>query len=1152
MADIGSLAIRIRLDDTQFQSSSAQVNRNLKTLGNEMTIIRNKGKEWGNSVKGLTERQKVLKNILSQQEMKVRSASEKYKMLTKEHGEGSVKAQKHAAALNKLVAQFTKTEAELKDVNQALTKHRREMGVTGNSYTNFSAKAERLSKNLSRVGTKLHDTGQKARMTGRTMTTSVTLPIVGLGVATLKTAADFEASMSKVAAISGATGDELKSLENQAKELGRTTKFSASEAAEAQTFLAMAGFKSNQILKAMPGLLSLAAAGNLDLGRAADIASNIMSAFTIKAENAGHVSDVLAEASANANTNVEQLGTAMQYLGPVSNALGWSLEEATSAVMALSDAGLQGEKAGAAFSTSLTRISKPTKEASKVMENLGMKFFTAEGKMKTMPKVIEEIERGTKGLTNEQKAAALSTIFGQEAYKAWEVLLQKGSKSLEKNTKMLVEADGASKRMADTMSKNTKGSFKEFQSAAEGLAIELGDVLLPIANDLLKTVTDWTRGFSELDRETQKQILTMAGLAAAAGPVLMGLGSITTGVGLLMKGAAPVVKILGKGAGLAGVLTKLPGPIGLVAGGLAIATGAFIAIKDATEEASKVSLDHVNSLAEQKVQLEELSTQYNKLRDKNKLSNDEMLRFRDIQSELKLAKSKEEIKNLTDEAERLSKKSGLSNDEMKKMLKLNDDIINLTPAVEKSFSDRGEAIIKSKDAISEVNESLAESIRLELENQRIKNDSNLEKNIRKHIENVKELQKAEKERNAQKREADEIEATIAELKIKKQRELNEKKEGAAVATQLEIERQEGLLINLDSLVSKEADKVSKKMKAVDASEKEIQKTIKLYDEMINVELQQAHINEKGNKGIAQLDDAIKKNQERISQLQLAKEAQGGLNQKQQEELDRRGKLLSEQQKSRQAIRGLKEDQEGVNQKIDEANGKAKKLTGELGRKVTKPVKVDDNGGASALHARATKKGTKGVNVTDYGKASTIHKEAGQTAFKGIRLSLLNSLSSIIPSTFNVGVNLGARASVKKYAKGTRNAPGGLSLVGEEGPELLHLPQGAKVVPNRETEAVLRNWNIPMLAKGGVALTKGMAMVGEKGRELLDMRGATTAPLPSTGTIEPASEAKQPILLQLVTPDSRVLSEMLVDDIFSIRATKAKGSQQNFRPGGRRR
>lgn len=346
--------------------------------------------------------------------------------------------------------------------------------------------------------------------------------VAGLG-ASVKTAADFEAAMSKVAAVSGASKVELGQLTEQAKELGAKTKYSASEAAEGMQFLAMAGFKTGDIMKAMPGMLDLAAAGALDLGRAADISSNIMSGFGIEAGKAGHVADVLAKAAASANTDVSQLGEAMKYLAPTAKSVGWGMEESTAAVMAMSDAGIQGSLAGQAFGSSLTRLASPTKAMRKVMESLNLSFFDSNGVMKPLPALVSDIQDKTKGLTMQQKASALSTLFGAEAYKHWAVLVEKGGDALGKNTQMLQQADGAAAKMAQTMNDNLNGQIIELQSGLEGAAIALGDALLPAIKLVvsgLQSAVSWFNGLSQGTKTTIAVVAVIIGTLIAFGGAL--------------------------------------------------------------------------------------------------------------------------------------------------------------------------------------------------------------------------------------------------------------------------------------------------------------------------------------------------------------------------------------------------------------------------------------------------------------------------------------------------------------------------------------------------------------------------------------------------------------------------------------------------------
>lgn len=384
---------------------------------------------------------------------------------------------------------------------------------------NFNKELKSMTKDTQALGKQFKDVGSK-------MTLGITAPVLALGAGAVKTGMDFEYAMSKVGAISGATADDMKLLEEQARDLGATTQFSASEAADGMQYLAMAGFKTNDIIAAMPGLLDLAAAGALDLGAAADITSNIMSGFSMEADEAGHVADVLAKAASSANTDVSQLGEAMKYLAPVANVMGWSMEESTAAIMAVSDAGIQGSMAGQAFASSITRLAKPTSEMERVMDDLSLSFFDTEGHMKSLPTIIGDLEVATADLTDEQKSASLSTLFGAEAYKHWAVLLEKGSDALGENTAMLVGADGAAQDMAATMNDNLIGRLKELQSALEEIGIKIYERLEPALSVMVEwfqKLADW---FNNLSPKAMNLVLAITGIVAAIGPLLMIIGTL--------------------------------------------------------------------------------------------------------------------------------------------------------------------------------------------------------------------------------------------------------------------------------------------------------------------------------------------------------------------------------------------------------------------------------------------------------------------------------------------------------------------------------------------------------------------------------------------------------------------------------------------------
>lgn len=571
MAEVGALRVSLTLDSADFSRSMQDINRKLKGLQSEFKASTAGNKLFENSLDGMKLKSNHLSQVLALQKERVEQLRKQYEQSVATKGADAKETENLLIRYNNALAAMKNTESQLNSLNSQIQ-------VQSSSWY-------KLGETLKNVGNSVNSIGESMKSVGQTMTTRVTLPVVGLGAAIIKTGADFEESMSKVAAISGATGKDFEKLKEQAKELGSKTKFSASEAASGMQFLAMAGFKTNEIMSAMPGLLDLAAAGAMDLGRAADITSNIMSGFGIEASKAGHVADVLAKASSSANTNVQQLGDAMVYLAPVSKTLGWTMEEATAAVMALSDAGIQGAQAGAAFSTSLGRLAKPTKEMQSVMKELGLSFFDAQGNMKPLPAVIAELERATKGMTAEQKSAVLTTLFGAEAYKHWSVLLDKGSQALDENTKMLINADGAAREMAETMSDNTNGAFKEFASAVEGLSIALSEHLLPYVTKIIKSLTDWVRKFAELDSSTQKIILVLAGIAAAIGPVLVATGMLLSSIGSIATAFGSLAGVIAKAGGVAqlfslSVSSSFLPIVGIVLGVVAVAYTLYQAWKN--------------------------------------------------------------------------------------------------------------------------------------------------------------------------------------------------------------------------------------------------------------------------------------------------------------------------------------------------------------------------------------------------------------------------------------------------------------------------------------------------------------------------------------------------------------------------------------------
>ena len=397
------------------------------------------------------------------------------------------------------------------------------------------SQANTASKNIATtIGNNLQSAGKSMTSAGSTLTKTVTTPVLGLGTAAVKVTSDFESAMSKVSAISGATGGDLDALNKKAQEMGAKTKFSATESAEAFTYMAMAGWKTEDMLDGIDGIMSLAAADGLDLATTSDIVTDALTAFGLSASDSGHFADVLAKASSNANTNVSMLGESFKYAAPVAGALGYSAEDTAIALGLMANAGIKGSQGGTALRGSLTRLIKPTDEAAVLMEQYGLSMTNADGSMKSLGEVMNMLRDKLGGLTEAEQAQVAAQIFGQEAMSGMLAIINASDSDYAKLTDAIYDADGAAQQMADTMLDNLSGQLTLLKSALEGLAIQFGEILMPYIKQFVTWLQNLTQKLQELTPEQKEQIVKWAAIAAAIGPVLMVLGKLTSSVGSII------------------------------------------------------------------------------------------------------------------------------------------------------------------------------------------------------------------------------------------------------------------------------------------------------------------------------------------------------------------------------------------------------------------------------------------------------------------------------------------------------------------------------------------------------------------------------------------------------------------------------------------
>ena len=470
--------------------------------------------------------------------------------------------------------QATTAAENLSDAGDQAQKTGDKFSETGDKVKKSGDKVADLGKKFTDTGNKIKGVGENLTSIGGTLTRNVTLPLAGAGAAALTVAANFDEGMGKVQAISGATGEDLDKLRDKAREMGSKTKFSASEAADAMSYMAMAGWKTGDMLDGIEGIMNLAAASGEDLATTSDIVTDALTAFGLKASDSAHFSDILAAASSNANTNVSLMGETFKYVAPVAGALGISAEDTAEAVGLMANAGIKGSQAGTSLRSILTRLATDAGASSKSLgalgvltEELGVEFYDANGKVRDFGDILKDARKQWKTLSEEDASRFAKKIAGEEGISAWLSMMNAAPEDIAKLSGAISNCDGAAEKMAATMQNNLKGQLTVLKSQAEELAIGFGTQLMPVAQDLVGLASSAVQGFSGLNDGTKKFIV-YAGLAAAAmGPLTTGIGSVVTAGGKLVSTVGTMATAFSTaGGGIAGVgsaLTAVIGPAGL-------------------------------------------------------------------------------------------------------------------------------------------------------------------------------------------------------------------------------------------------------------------------------------------------------------------------------------------------------------------------------------------------------------------------------------------------------------------------------------------------------------------------------------------------------------------------------------------------------------
>ena len=425
-----------------------------------------------------------------------------------------------------------------------------------------------FTNNSNSAGTRFQALGSSLKTVGRTITTAVSLPLLAVGAGAIKTAADFEAGMSKVAALSGATGDDLKMLEEEAKRMGATTKYSATESADALSYMALAGWDAEQMAAGLEPSLKLAGASGMQLAECTDIVTDTMSMFGMKASEATKMTDMLAYAQANSNTDVQQLGEALKYCGASANAMGYDLADTTALLGTFADQGLKGSSAGTTLNAIFRDMKKNAEDGKIAIGDKNVAIVDANGNYRDMTDILADVQKATEGMTQAERDMALSSIWGTEALKGVNMAFEAGVPKIREFEDGIRKSDGAASDMYDTMQNNLKGAIDNMKSAFEGVMITIGERLIPIFQNVVDGITNMLTWFNNLNPTIQNVIIGVGGFLAILGPLLLIIGNIIIFITNLGAAIGTLITFFSAGGVGAGILSAaigaITGPVGLV------------------------------------------------------------------------------------------------------------------------------------------------------------------------------------------------------------------------------------------------------------------------------------------------------------------------------------------------------------------------------------------------------------------------------------------------------------------------------------------------------------------------------------------------------------------------------------------------------------
>jgi TP901 family phage tail tape measure protein len=568
-------AAQAKLSGSAQDALRARVTELTSKIDVQKGIVQQNGQQYDN----LKQKLELQKTAHDQLKTKVEAAKKAYEDSAKATGEDSEETQKLKAEYEKLSSQLSTSESQITKTETAITKQEAAVNQSKAALTEMEAELKNVNAELARAP--FDEYAAKAEKVGGTLTSvgqkllPLSTGIAGLGVAAVKTTADFDSEMSKVSAISGATGTDLDKLRGKAREMGAKTKFSASEAAQGMQYMAMAGWKTQDMMDGLEGIMNLAAASGEDLASTSDIVTDALTAFGLSAKDSSHFSDILAAASSNANTNVSMMGETFKYAAPVLGSLGYTAEDAALAIGLMANAGIKSSQAGTSLRGAITNLAKPTDTVAAAMDKYGISLTDSSGKMLSLRELMEQLRQKLGGLSEAEQAQAAAALFGKEAMSGMLAIINGSDKDFEKLAGAIDNCDGSSEKMANTMNDNLQGQITILMSQLQELAISFGEILMPKIRDIVTHIQNFVDKLNAMDEGQKETILRVGMFVAALAPMLIGLGKVIMFSANVSRALGTLSAGLVKAGGFSGVFTKA---LGLITSPAAIVVGVIAAI----------------------------------------------------------------------------------------------------------------------------------------------------------------------------------------------------------------------------------------------------------------------------------------------------------------------------------------------------------------------------------------------------------------------------------------------------------------------------------------------------------------------------------------------------------------------------------------------